>query len=57
MERVETVKKLGISAFTVGTAAFDQSFPSSKPWGRWTGRMHSKKMRNDENLYSMFYIL
>lgn len=31
VERVETVKKLGISAFTVGTAAFDQSFPCSKP--------------------------
>ena len=31
VERVEMVKKLGVSAFTVGTAAFDRLFPSRKP--------------------------
>ncbi|NOU62017.1 4-hydroxythreonine-4-phosphate dehydrogenase [Marinifilum caeruleilacunae] len=31
VERVETVKEIGVSAFTVGTAAFEQTFPSTKP--------------------------
>ncbi|WP_421921220.1 hypothetical protein [Marinifilum sp.] len=31
LERVELVKEIGVSAFTVGTAAFNQLFPSEKP--------------------------
>ena len=30
VEKIEAVKSIGVSAFTVGTAAFEQSFPANK---------------------------
>lgn len=31
IERIKTVKSIGVSAFTVGTAAFEEEFPADEP--------------------------